>query len=271
MLLAVSAPVVMAEDEDGTEYEEIIAKPVTAAKPRARTVARPRSAQVKRAEPEPKLPDAPIPYESLSNKVSAAAGVTEHMEHRVIKTLPAPVPVQAGSAPVSPVQNLPDAITAPVIAAPVREPVPEFAPEFAPEFVPPPPPPPAFVSGEVLNLKCETQVVAGNRLVSQGAFYLEITPSDVFADSARYKVMFADPQHESLIKETLCETVSCTIRISSNFYELFNQRTKKGKSLKATLDRRNGAYLAQDRDKEVDAGTYEQGYCLPQGESRKLF
>ncbi|MEM9963755.1 MAG: hypothetical protein AAGC58_00250 [Asticcacaulis sp.] len=254
LLLAVSAPVAMAEDEDGSEYDEIVAKPVTGAKPRPRA----RVAPVKKVEPAPKLPDAPIPYQTLPGAVSAPAGVTGPMEHKVVPTLPTPAKVH----------NLPEAITAPDALMPLPAPMRSFESEPLP---PPPPAPPAFVSGDVLNLKCETQVISANRVVTNGAFFIEVKPSEVFGDSARFKVMFADPRHESLIKETLCETVSCNIRISANFYELFNQRTKKGKSLKVTLDRRNGAYLAQNRDGETDTGDYEQGYCLPQVEGRKLF
>jgi|GEM_PF-1087706 len=253
-MLIAAAPAVMAEDEDGTDYENIVSKPATPARPRPKP--KPRPAVVKKPAPEAKLPDAPIPYESLKGAVSAPTGVTGHMEQRVVTTLPTPAKVQ----------NLPEAITDPIRVAAPPPPMPVRVPE-----PPPPPPEPEAIRADVLNLKCDTQVIARGRLVSQGAFNVEITPSGVFADSARFKVMFADPRHESLIKGSLCETVSCPVRISANFYELVNQRRKKGESLKVTLDRRTGAYLAQNRDGETDTGDYEQGYCLPQSEGRKLF
>lgn len=234
--LAVYAPAAMAEEEDGLEYEALDAAPRQAAKPRPRAKAAPK------LEPEVKLPDGPVPYKTLEGAIlTAPAGVTEALEHKVIPSLPTPAPVQVEPVP------------APVAPAPEPEPAPSAA------------------ATEVLTLRCETQKVASGKPVSQGAFFLEITPSEVFDDSARFRVMFADPRHESLIKETLCETLNCPVRISTQFYELFNSRTKSGKALKVTLDRRDGAYLAQNRDKDTDVGSYEQGYCQPQREDRRLF
>lgn len=250
MLLTLSLSPVQAEVDESFDGTDSVTAPATKPKPRPRP--KPKAAP-KPVVKAPVLPSAPIPYLSLKPDMPPVAG--------------API------APKAPV----------ILAATVDEPPP-----------PPPPPPPSVaaridtpappvyvIPARTHDLKCETQVVDKNVMVSKGTFYLEVTLSEVFPDeAARFKVMFADPRHLSLVKDTVCETISCQVRISPNFYDLYNQRTKKGAALRVTLDRHTGAFLAQKIDGKSLLGridfkpetdTFEQGYCRPQSRPDKLF
>lgn len=253
-LLALSAAVTLAPLTVHAEEEDGVTPVATPAKARPKPKPKP-----KPKPPVLTLPAAPVPYTQLK-----AAGPAP---------LKAPTPVLQTPAAVV-VKDTPP--------APVLQPL---RPVVA-DIPPPPPAPPVYVAPthdlrRTHDLKCETQTVDAKGAVSKGTFYLEITLSDVFPDeAARFKVMFADPRHPSLMKDTLCETIACTVKISPNFYDLYNQRTKRGASLRVTLDRQSGAFLAQKTEArprlgvigmKADPVDYEQGYCRPQSRPDKLF
>jgi hypothetical protein len=254
------APNLMAQEvEEGSEggaVEMMLPKPKAKSTPKPKPRPKIKAAQnatVKSGQPKPalsKLPSAPIPYATLKSMVKPV-------------TTKVPASIQAKPLPAD--FSLPE--TSPVT--------------IPPPLPPPPPPPPVYVpSITTIELKCETEVILGNKPVSKGSFILEISPSDVFPDeNARFKVMFADPRHQSLMKNTVCETLSCMARISPNFYDLYNQRTKSGTGLRVTLDRQSGAFLAQISQGKGPMGLslnaekarFEQGFCKPQSRPDKLF
>ncbi len=237
------------EGASGAVGEERAPKP----KPKPRPKAKPKP---KAVAPAPKLPEGPIPYAQL--QAAPAAKTEAH---------PAPV-----AMPVAAVTHVlpPPPPPPPVIAV---APVPERA--DPPEALP--------LSPSVTHdLRCETQVVGPKGLISKGQFYLEVALSDVFPeDTARFKMVMADPRHQSLLKDTACETLDCRVTISANYYDLYNARTKRGAQLRVTLDRHTGAYLARRTDGKLPLGgstvikegpgAYEEGYCTLQKRPEKLF
>lgn len=238
------------EGASGAVGEEGTPKP----KPKPRPKPKPKP---KTVAPAPKLPEAPIPYAQLQN---APAAKTE--------THPAPV-----AMPVAPVTH----------AVPPPPPPPPPVITVAPAPEPTEPPEALPLSPSVTHdLRCETQVVGPKGLISRGQFYLEVALSDVFPENtARFKMVMADPRHQSLLKDTACETLACRVTISANYYDLYNARTKRGAQLRVTLDRHTGAYLARRTDGKLPLGgstliregpgEYEEGYCTLQKRPEKLF
>lgn len=234
------------EGASGPVGEESAPKP----KPKPRPKAKPKP---KAVAPAPRLVEGPIPYTQLQN-----APVAKTDAH----TSPAVVAHMAPSVSLPP---------PPVIAA-----VPPIVTPTAPSEALP-------LSPSVTHdLKCETQVVGPKGLISKGQFYLEVELSDVFPeDTARFKMVMADPRHQSLLKDTACETLDCRVTISANYYDLYNARTKRGAQLRVTLDRHTGAYLARRTDGKLPLGgstlikegpgEYEEGYCTLQKRPEKLF
>ncbi|MDC7684991.1 hypothetical protein PQU92_17030 [Asticcacaulis sp. BYS171W] len=267
-LLAFGAGSAHAELEDGEVVIEEVIKPAAKPKPKPKPKAvAPKPAAKPAAKLPAKLPDAPIPYSQLK----APEKTTEKVPVKTADKAPEKAPVVShDDPPVAVVVNNLPPVHKP--AAPVVEPAP-----------PPPPEPPVYVlSAKTHDLKCETQVVGPKGLISKGSFYLEVSLSEVSPDeNARFKVLMADPRHDSLLKDTVCETITCAVKISPNFYDLYNSRTKRGAQLRVTLDRHTGAFLARKVDgKDIiplpiradeKLGEYEQGYCQPQSRPDKLF
>ncbi|ESQ78544.1 hypothetical protein [Asticcacaulis sp. YBE204] len=259
LLLAVAATSAHAELEDGDVVIEEVIKPAAKPKPKPKPKA---VAPKPAAKPPAKLPDAPIPYHQLKAPEKAPVKTAD-------KTPEKPHVVTHDDPPVAVVvNNLPPAYKP---AAPAVEQAPP----------PPPEPPISVLSAKTHDLKCETQVVGPKGLISKGIFYLEVSLSEVSPDeNARFKVLMADPRHDSLLKDTVCETITCAVKISPNFYDLYNSRTKRGAQLRVTLDRHTGAFLARKTDgkdmislpiRKEGPGEYEQGYCQPQSRPDKLF
>ncbi|MFT3998055.1 MAG: hypothetical protein QM667_11680 [Asticcacaulis sp.] len=255
--LLLGAPLAYAEpEEDGAVAEEVTPKAKPRPKPKPKATAPKASA--------PKLPDAPIPYAQLSGTPDAHKTETQKTTGHSAKT--------------------PDTSHAPTVAATPLPPV--MATPTAPAYAPPPPPPPPMtpeiIPAATHDLKCETQVVGPKGLISKGSFYLEVELSAVFPDdTARFRMTMAQPRHQSLLKDTACETVDCRATISPNYFDLYNSRTKRGAQLRVTLDRHTGAYLARQTDGKLPLGAstvlkegpglYEEGYCTPQTRPAKLF
>lgn len=222
--------------------------PIPKPKPRPKPKPKPKT-----VVPALKLPEGPIPYTQLQNTSAAKTDA---------KTAPVAMPVAPMTHAVPP--------PPPTIAV---APAPE--PKGQPEALP--------LSPSVTHdLRCETQVVGPKGLISRGQFYLEVALSDVFPENtARFKMVMADPRHQSLLKDTACETLDCRVTISANYYDLYNARTKRGAQLRVTLDRYTGAYLARRTDGKLPLGgstlikegpgEYEEGYCTLQKRPEKLF
>lgn len=259
--LSLSLPV-RAEPEEAGEAAEAVPPPKARPKPRPtpKAKAKPKASSGTNAA---KLPAAPIPYTQLS-----AGPQTAKDEHGHEAAAPAP---STASPPA-------------LMASPVTAPAHAFS--HAPEAPPPPPvaaPETApMIPATTHDLKCETQVIGPKGLISRGHFTLEVTLSDVFPeDTARFRLIMADPRHQSLLKDTPCETLDCRVSLSANYFDLYNARTKRGAQLRATLDRHTGAFLARKTDGKLPLGgstlikegpgEYEQGYCTPQKRETKLF
>ncbi|ESQ90941.1 hypothetical protein ABAC460_07640 [Asticcacaulis sp. AC460] len=217
-------------------------KPVRKAKPKA-----------KPSIPAPKIPDAPIPYTSLSAGTPLSADMAKAL-----------TPAPESHAPASVAHTEPT--TAPLAAAPVHV-----------AEVPPPPPPPRPREDVVeinppppaeINLKCETTITRGKKTVSTGIFYIAIVPSPIFPDEeASFQFRFVDPAHKSLVRDTVCQDISCQARVSPSTYSLINMTTKHGDALRITLDRARGGFYAEAIDDKMVGSTShlgEQGWCAPE-------
>ncbi len=192
----------------------------------------------KKAKPKPKpavTPSAPVPYAAIAPQAT-----------------PAPVPVP----PPPPVDTTPVYATVTVQASPpVHEPVQAPAPTE-------------------VSLRCETRVTEGKKFISQGVFYIQLFPSDVFPDEqADFRFLFVDPGHRSLIRETLCLDITCPANVTKTAYGLINRPTKKGNVLRITLDRTKGAFYAEDITKSMTGTSHlgESGWCRPEALPKPLF
>lgn len=255
-----------AEPPDGEGSTGPVGEETTSDAPKPKPKPRPKpKPKPKIVAPAPKLPDAPIPYTQLQAAPAAPPTITKVEAHPVT---PIAVPTPAHVPPPPPV----------IIAQP-RPPVAHAPEPIAPADTPAPLP---LLPSVTHDMKCETQVVGPKGLISKGQFYLEVGLSDVFPDdTARFKMVMADPRHESLLKDTACETIECRVTISPNYYDLYNARTKRGAQLRVTLDRHTGAYLARRTDGKLPLGgstlikegpgEYEEGYCTLQKRPDKLF
>ncbi|WP_343685164.1 hypothetical protein [Asticcacaulis sp.] len=236
------------EGASGPVGEESAVRP----KPRPRPKAKPKP---KAVAPAPRLPEGPIPYVQLQN--TPVVRTDAHTSPAGVAHVTASVPQPPPSPPViADVSRL------------VTPPAPSEALPLSPSVT--------------HDLKCDTQVVGPKGLISKGQFHLEVELSDVFPeDTARFKMVMADPRHQSLLKDTACETLDCRVTISANYYDLYNARTKRGAQLRVTLDRHTGAYLARRTDGKLPLGgstlikegpgEYEEGYCTLQKRPEKLF
>ncbi len=205
----------------------------------------------KKVEPVPTLPAAPVPYTSLK---------------------PAPVAaVQA--APLKPITSSQPIAT---IAAPsvmdMAIPEPPLPPAPPTVIVNLKTPPATKVSGREITLKCDTVTTTGKDQTTRGTFYLSLIPSETFPDTAAdFKVMSIDPDHTSIIRDTLCFSFRCNAVVSPAYYELVDQTQKKGGYLKVSLNRTTGAFYGQKHwaeDKRFGLGSTETlsetGTCRPQ-------
>ncbi len=216
------------------------------------------------AEGDPKAPPPAAPVKAKTPAPKAA-----------IPAAPIPYTTYAGLSPdmakaLTPEANPRDA-TPGVAATPDMLPQPaETSLSAAP---PPPPPPPEAASApqaarmppvaDEISLRCDTRITEGRKLVSSGSFYIDLFLSPVFPDEhATFKFLFADPNHPSLIRDTICLDTVCSAEVTGQAYYLVDSRTRKGKALRITLDRLQGAFYAE----KVDGGRHfgEQGYCTPQ-------
>ncbi|MEI9903007.1 MAG: hypothetical protein WDN06_02750 [Asticcacaulis sp.] len=104
----------------------------------------------------------------------------------------------------------------------------------------------------------------GDRLISSGnLLYRPVSRHRFFPDThATFKFLFADPGHPSLIRDTVCQDAPCSADVTGQAYYLVNTRTRKGKALRITLDRLQGAFYGEKVDGKRHLG--EQGYCTPQ-------
>ena len=100
-------------------------------------------------------------------------------------------------------------------------------------------------------------------------FYLQILVSAL----SRFKSLFVDPAHKSLIRDSICLDATCSATVSGAAYALVARRTRHGEALRITLDRSNGAFYAEEIDKGMTGGAHlgEQGWCAPQKLPSVLF
>ncbi|WP_443749211.1 hypothetical protein [Asticcacaulis solisilvae] len=216
--------------------------------------------------PAPK-PAGPVPYSTLAPPAPAQP---VHPGPPAVATTPDALPQPAEtSKPIPPASDVAVAPRASLPAPP-----------------PPPPPPPSAVPNVAptvsapaeISLKCETEVLAGSRVVSHGVFFIDLFPSAVFPDQhADFKFSFVDPSHGSLIRDSICLDAMCPANVTGSAYYLVNQVTKKGNALRITLDRSRGAFYAE----EIDHGFMgfrsnaehrgERGYCTPQPLPGRMF
>lgn len=218
-------------------------------------VAKPKPRHVIAKKAPPVTPAAPIPYTAYSAGPIKSATVT---------TAPTPVvttnpPIVIAPSPILPLQGLP--------LQPIEAPPP--APPAAPPIVTAPAAPTAPTE---ISLKCETRTTHGKKVVSSGTFYIDLFPSPVFPDqNADFKFLFADPAHDSLIRDTMCLDTTCTAEVSGTAYYLVNRVTKKGAALRITLDRVKGAFYAEEMGKHGSDHLGEQGYCTVQPLPNSMF
>lgn len=242
IVLCLAAPtVVMAEEWDAAAADT--------PKPVVKRVAK-KPVVKKKAEPVPTLPAAPVPYTSLKPA--------------------SPAPVQA--APLKPItSSQPVATIAPnVMSASVPEPPPPPAPPTV--IVNLKTPPAAKTDAREITLKCDTVTTVGKDQTTRGSFFLSLIPSETFPDTAAdFKVMSIDPDHRSIIRDTLCFSFRCNAAVSPTYYELVDQTQKKGGYLKVSLNRTTGAFYGQKRwaeEKRFGLGSTETlsetGTCRPQ-------
>ncbi|UDF03809.1 hypothetical protein [Asticcacaulis sp. AND118] len=247
-----------AEPPDGEGSTGPVGEETTTDAPKPEPRPRPKpKPKPKVVAPAPKLPDAPIPYTQLQATPAPHPTIARVEAHPVT---PIAVPTPAHVPPPPPAII---AQTAPIAPVDTSAPL-------------------SLLPSVTHDMKCETQVVGPKGLISKGQFYLEVGLSAVFPDdTARFKMVMADPRHESLLKDTACETIECRVTISPNYYDLYNARTKRGAQLRVTLDRYTGAYLARRTDGKLPLGgsavikegpgEYEEGYCTLQKRPEKLF
>lgn len=193
--------------------------------------------------------------------------------HKVVrKAKPKPKPVVTPSAPVPYVAIAPQAAVAPApVPAPPPPPPIDTTPVYATVTVEASPPVPVPTE---ISLRCETRVTEGKKFISQGVFYIQLFPSDVFPDEqADFKFLFVDPNHRSLIRETMCQDIACPASVTKTAYGLINRPTKKGNVLRITLDRTKGAFYAEDITKSLTGGSHlgETGWCRPEALPKPLF
>lgn len=203
-----------------------------------------------RPAPAATMPAAPIPYTTY-------AGISVETAPEVAQALTPSTPPGSDQAVTPDVMPQPAETSLTPMQAPPPPPPSQMA-EAAPST-----PPPA----EEIQLRCETKTTEGKRLVSQGTFYIDLFPSPVFPDrSASFKFLLADPNHRSLIRDTICLDTLCPAEVSGAAYYLVNRVTKKGEALRITLDRTKGAFYAESVGKGMIGGAHlgEQGYCTPQ-------
>ncbi|MDC7677024.1 hypothetical protein [Asticcacaulis machinosus] len=204
----------------------------------------------KKTEPAPTLPSAPVPYTSLK---------------------PSPPTVQA--APLKPITSSQPvaAIAAPnVTDVAIPEPPPPAAPPTV--IVNLKTPPATKPSGREITLKCDTVTTMGKDQTTRGTFYLSLIPSETFPDTAAdFKVMSIDPDHSSIIRDTLCFSFRCNAAVSPTYYELVDQTQKKGGYLKVSLNRTTGAFYGQKHwtedkrfGRDSTEALSETGTCRPQ-------
>ncbi len=212
-------------------------------------------------KPAPVIPAAPIPYATY-------AGLSPDMVKALTPDTAPPAQAATPVAPAQVTQATPDVAATPDM---LPQPVETTAPAAAAAPPPPPPPPPPEMMADApppatpgeISLRCQTRVTEGDRLVSSGTFYIDLFPSPVFPDThATFKFLFADPGHPSLIRDTVCQDAPCSADVTGQAYYLVNTRTRKGKALRITLDRLQGAFYGEKVDGKRHLG--EQGYCTPQ-------
>lgn len=245
-LAAMSVGTAYAEGHDDTG-NPLVDAPKPAA-PKRKPV---RKAATKPAAPKPALPAAPVPYNSYT--AGAAPAASPAVAKALTPTYPTGTPVSLPTQPAASPPPPPPETQAPPITPPEAQPSTPIAPS-----------PAAPVE---ISLKCTTRVTQGNRVVSQGSFFIDLFPSPVFPDQqADFKFMFVDPAHKSLIRESICLDAPCTADVSRTAYALVTRRTRHGDALRITLDRTNGAFYAERIDPGLSGTSHlgEQGWCTPQ-------
>lgn len=198
------------------------------------------------------MPAGPVPYTTLN---PAVAGPTHAVPPLVV------------AVPVAP---------AVVVAAPVDVPP------------PPPPPPPAMmapaqpqapappVHPAEINLRCDTVTTDGKKTLTRGTFFIDLFPSPVFPDrQADFKFEQVEPQHTSLVRDSICMDALCDATVSGSAYYLVNKVTRNGAALRITLNRANGAFYAEEITPRglTHGGDHlgESGTCTPQKLPDALF
>ena len=223
-------------------------------KPRRRAAAK---------KPAPVTPAAPIPYVAYK----AAPAQPNPAQPAVVQQAVSPSAVAAPAM----------AIARPIVIVPAPAPqtVPTTVPDLPSQPIAAPPPPLPAMPAPVtvappsapteISLKCDTRTTHGKKVVSSGTFYIDLFPSPVFPDqNADFKFLFADPAHDSLIRDTMCLDTTCTAEVTGTAYYLVNRVTKKGAALRITLDRAQGAFYAEEMGKHGKDHLGEQGYCTVQ-------
>jgi hypothetical protein len=122
-------------------------------------------------------------------------------------------------------------------------------------------------------LQCDSSVFQDKKAQSHGRFYINLFPSDLIPDhQADFRFFRADPLHESLIKKTPCQDHMCSAQATGSVYYLYQEIRKKS-SLRLTLDRRTGTFLAEfSLDSRLgNRHLYETGTCQVAANPKPIF
>jgi hypothetical protein len=160
------------------------------------------------------------------------------------------------------------------------------------EDIPPPPTPPitpmplptetiihpiqnttATNARQEIILQCDSSVFQEKKAQSHGRFFINLFPSDLIPDhQADFRFFRADPLHKSLIKNTPCQDHMCSTQATGSVYYLYQEIRKKS-SLRLTLDRRTGSFLAEYRlDSRLgNRHLYETGTCQVEAKPKPIF
>ena len=142
----------------------------------------------------------------------------------------------------------------------------------------------AGLDGEV-HLRCETRTLVDHKGGTRGVFHLSLIRSELNPDAfADLIVMSIDAAHQSVMRDTDCFSVRCSVNVTPTFYEL-STAYKRRDQMKISLNRQTGAYFAHEVRAEVpfdhvqvlsgiSTNTIvldEAGFCTPETPQRPRF
>jgi len=195
-----------------------------------------------------KTPDAPIPYTATTKAVSPSDEPPP----------PPPAPQEQASS----VYDLPSKDISPPLVSqgPLPAPILPSKPTLVADN-----PPPHQDDKSAIILKCDTVVFSGSKAHSSGSFYIGLFPLEGIEDQwSDFRIYRVDPRHDTLLRLTYCLDKICSAQVNDTAYFLIAQSDKKT-TLRITLDRYSGAYLAEYSTKSLvglmQTERYEKGTC----------